>query len=64
MKARIRVCTVAISASERAKDHVATFNGASVFDLQVNSIIMNFESTFVIERLPTCITEHSSFPGG
>ena len=64
MKARIRVRTVAIPASEGAKDHVATLDGASVFDLQVNSIIMNFESTFVIECLPTCITEHSSFPRG
>lgn len=64
MKAGVGVCTVAITASERAEDHVATFDGASVFDLQVNSIIMNFQSTFVVECLPTCITEHSSFPGG
>ena len=64
MKAGVGVCTVAIPASKGTKDHVATFNGTSVFNLQVNSIIVNFESPFVIERLPTSITEYPSFPGG
>ena len=62
MKARVRVRTMTVTASEGAKDHVATFDGAPMFDLQVNSVIMDFESTFVVERLPTRVTEHSSFP--
>ena len=64
MKARVRVRTVAVPAAEGAKDHIAAFNGAPMFDLQVNGVIMDFESTFIIERLPTRVTEHSSLPGG
>ena len=55
---------MAVPAAEGAKDHIAAFNGAPMFDLQVNGVIMDFESTFVIERLPTRVTEHSSLPGG
>ena len=64
MKAGVRVRAVAVPAAEGAKDHVATFDGAPMFDLQVNSVVMDFESTFVIEGLPTCVTEHSPLPRG
>lgn len=64
MKAGVGVCTVAIPASKGTKDHVATFDGTSMFNLQVNSVIVNFERPFVIECLPTSVTEHPSFPRG
>lgn len=61
MKARVRVRTRGRFRRGGAKDHIAAFNGAPMFDLQVNGVIMDFESTFVIERLPTRVAEHSSF---
>lgn len=55
---------MAVAAAEGTKDHVATLNGAPMFDLQVYSIVVNFKSAFVIKGFAAGIAANPALARG
>lgn len=45
MQAGVWVGAVAVSAAQRAEDHGAADNGAAVFDLQVDGVVVDLQGS-------------------